>query len=239
MKFAYLIEPPFNFVTPKGEVTGSDVELARHVFAELGINKFEPMETEFAELLPGLDTGMWRMTTGLFATNERRALASFSRPIWALPDGFLVTKGNPLGISGYRSVADNGDAILAVIRDQFQHRSAISLDVPSERIRIFDTYTHAAKAVRDGSVAAYASVGRAHSGFIAQHTDWGLDLITVSASEKAPAFGSFAFALGDNALRRSVDEVLSHYLGSEDHRRMARQYGFSDSEVDLVASTQS
>jgi polar amino acid transport system substrate-binding protein len=238
MKFAYLIEPPFNFVTPDGEATGSDIELAQHVFAELGITKFEPMETEFAELLPGVAAGKWRLTTGLFATEERRALARFSRPIWALPDGFLVTKGNPLGLSGYRSVAENGEAVLAVIRDQFQYCSAISFNVPSKRILIFDTYIEAAMAVREGNANAYASVGRAHSGFIGQHSDWEFDLVTVNASEKPPAFGSFAFATGDDAFRTLVDDVLSRYLGSEDHRRMAKRYGFSDSEIDLVTDTQ-
>lgn len=29
MKFAYLIEPPFNFLSETGEVTGCDVELAK------------------------------------------------------------------------------------------------------------------------------------------------------------------------------------------------------------------
>lgn len=97
MKFAYLIEPPFNYIDAVGRVTGCDVELARHVFAQLSIERFEPVEAEFAELLPGLAAGRWRMTTGLFGTEERRTLAAFSRPIWALPDGLLVREGNPFG----------------------------------------------------------------------------------------------------------------------------------------------
>ncbi len=235
MKFAYLIEPPFNYVAHDGEVTGSDVELARHVFSELGIEAFEPIETEFSELLPGLEDGRWRMTTGLFSTDERRSSACFSRPIWALPDGLLVYKDNPLGLSGYSSIANNEQAILAVIRDQIQHRSAISFKVPQDRIQIFETYNQAAEAVRCGSVHAYSSVARAHGGFVAQHPDWNLDFVTVDASEKPPAFGSFGFALHDTAFRDSVDEVLLRYLGSEDHRRMVSLHGFSDAEVDIVA----
>ena len=95
MKFAYLIEPPFNYRTDDGKVTGCDVELAQTVLAELGAAKVDLIETEFSELLSGVSEGRWQMTTGLFATAERRKLASFSRPIWALPDGLLVKKGNP------------------------------------------------------------------------------------------------------------------------------------------------
>ena len=236
MKFGYLIEPPFNYVDNSGRVTGCDVELARHVFSELGIVNFEPVETEFAELLPGLGNARWRMTTGLFGTDERRQSAQFSRPIWALPDGLLVAKDNPMGLSGYQSVASNPQVRLAVIRDQFQHRSAIELRVREDQIAIFETYTEAAIAVRDREVDAYASVGMAHTGFIKQNADWPLELILVPSHENLPAFGSFAFGLEDSELLREVDTVLSEYLGTEAHRKMVARFGFSDQEVELVAA---
>jgi len=234
MKFAYLIEPPFNYADSAGHITGSDVELARHVFSQLGIEEFQPVEAEFANLLPGLADGRWRMTTGLFSTDERRTLACFSRPIWALPDGLLVHQGNPLALTGYTSFAKTEGATLAVIRDQFQHRSAVEFGVPAKRTKTFETYTEAAKAVRDGQADAYASVGRAHSGFIELHQDWNVELVMVPAVEKPPAFGSFAFALCDTKFRDEVDEVLSIYLGGRAHRHMAGGFGFSDSEIDLV-----
>lgn len=234
MKFADLIEPPFNYIDAAGRVTGCDVELARHVFSQLGIERFEPVEAEFAELLPGLAAGRWQMTTGLFGTEERRMLAGFSRPIWALPDGLLVRSGNPLQLSGYTSVARTNAARLAIIRDQFQHRSAMEFGVSDQRIEIFETYSEAARAVRDGRVGAYASVARAHTGFMEQNPDWKVELVVIPATEKPPAFGSFAFALDDIELRGKVGEVLSAYLGSSEHRRMAARFGFSDAEVDLV-----
>lgn len=234
MKFAYLIEPPFNYVDADGRVTGCDVELARKIWSELGIADFEPIETEFAELLPGVAASRWRMTTGLFATDERRKTAQFSCPIWALPDGLLVRDGNPLGLKGFRSVAESNQTKLAVIRDQFQHRSAVEFGVSEERIIVFDTYTEAADAVRTGEADAYASVGRAHAGFIEQHSDWTLELVQVPAEEKPPAFGSFAFSLADKQLRKGVDSVLSKFLGTEAHREMVSRFGFTDDEVDMV-----
>ena len=235
MKFAYLIEPPFNRLDGAGRVTGCDVELARYVFDKLGIKEFEPIETEFSELLPGLEANRWRMTTGLFGTDERRKCALFSRPIWALPDGLLVAKGNPLGLDGYRSLAKSRNAKLAVIRDQIQHRTAVELGVDENRISVFGTYTEAAKAVQDGTVGAYASVGRAHSGFIERHPHSFLDLVLVPTEEKPAAFGSFAFALSDTNLRQDVDAVLIDFIGTKDHRQLVARFGFSDDEVDLVA----
>ena len=234
MKFAYLIEPPFNYREVDGRVTGCDVELARVVFQRLGVKEFELVETEFANLLPGLADARWQMTTGLFATIERQQIASFSRPIWALADGLLVRKGNPLGLTGYKSVANDESCILAVIRDQFQHRSAINFDVPEARIRIFETYAAAADAVRNGMADAYVSVARAHTGFIERHPALDLECVVVPAHEKPPAFGSFGFAKSATEFRASVDAVLDAYIGSNEHRATMATFGFSDAEIDLV-----
>ena len=234
-KFAYLIEPPFSYKNRDGTVTGSDIELARAVLAKVGNGAFEAVETEFAQLLPGVAEGRWRMTTGLFETAERRRMAAFSRPIWALPDGLLVRRGNPQQLTGYRSAARKSGCRLAVIRDQFQHRSAVEFGVPHARILIFDTYAGAAEAVLEGRADAYASVSQAHSGFLRQNSSLELEVVAVPAEEKEPAFGAFAFNKRDDDFRRAIDRALLEYLGSADHRSMMRSFGFSDAEVDLVA----
>lgn len=220
MKFAYLIEPPFNYRTPNGTVTGTDVELAKIVVDELSLGVFEPIETEFSELLPGVADGRWKMTTGLFSTEEREKTASFSSPIWALPDGLLVSVGNPKGLTGYRSVAESDNCIIAVIRDQFQHRSAIDFGVADKNLKVFETYTEAANAVLSGTVDAYASVGRAHTGFIDLNHENRLEVVTVPVSEKQPAFGSCAFSKQDDVFREDVNGVLKSYLGLKQHRTM-------------------
>ncbi len=232
--FAWLTEAPFNMRAADGSLTGCDVELARTVLAMAG-RSFEPVEAEFAALLPGLADGRWQMTTGLFATPERRRLASFSRPIWALPDGLLVRAANPLRLSGYRSAVGTDGCVLAVIRDQVQHRAALSFGMPQARILVLETYDEAARAVLDGRAHAYASVARAHTGFIARHPELPLEVVAVGPDEKAPAFGSFAFARADEALRQGVDAALLAWLGSAEHRAMMMTFGFSEAEIDLVA----
>jgi len=237
MKFAYLIEPPFNHKMPDGSVTGTDVELAKFIVNELSLGDFEPIEAEFAELLPGVASGRWRMTTGLFATDERKLTASFSIPIWALPDGLLVSAGNPKKLSGYRSIAAQENCTLAVIRDQFQHRSAIDFGVPESRLNIFETYTEAANAVLAHTVDAYASVGRAHTGYIDLNDEARLEVVTVPSTEKQPAFGSFAFSKQDDVLREDVNRVLRTYYGSKSHREMMHSFGFTDVEINMVVNS--
>jgi polar amino acid transport system substrate-binding protein len=190
MRFAYLIEPPFNFLSREGTVTGCDIALARAALDLAGICDLEFVETEFAQLLPGLGEGRWEMTTGLFATEERRKAAAFSRPIWALSDGLLVHKGNPLGLTGYASIARGENCVVAVIRDQIQHRAAIAARIPADRILVFETYPEAARAVLDSRAQAYASVARAHIGFLEKSAHPELEAVTVSVREAQPALGA-------------------------------------------------
>lgn len=96
---------------------------------------------------------------------------------------------------------------------------------------IFQTNGAAAKALRAGDLDAYANVGRAHAGFIAQNPDWGLGWVTVPRWGKAPAFGSFAFGL-HTGLLRDVDKVLASFLGSAAHRDMVAPFGVSAADVD-------
>src|SRR5262249_2499540 len=147
MKFAFLVEAPFNYRSADGAVTGCDVELARSVLSTVGIPELELIETEFAQLIPGVAQGLWRMTTGLFATEERRKIAAFSRPIWALADGLLVRRGNPKRLTGYTAVAQIADCRIAVIRNQIQHQAALDFGTPADRVLICDTYDAAAQAV--------------------------------------------------------------------------------------------
>ncbi len=131
-------------------------------------------------------------------------------------------------------MADTTQCIVAVIRDQFQHRSAVEFGVPDERILIFENYAEAADAVENGSAAAYASVARAHSGFLEQNPEMNLELIPIPTSEKQPAFGCFAVAKSDDKFRHCINEILAAYIGSQQHRTLMARFGFTNSEIDLL-----
>ncbi|MDF2996518.1 MAG: transporter substrate-binding protein [Xanthobacteraceae bacterium] len=234
-RFAYLIEPPFCYRAADGEVTGCDVEVARHVFRTLGYTSFVSVETEFADLLPGLEDGRWHMTTGMFVTPERARRATFCRPVWALPDGLLVAGGNPHGITGYGSLAREPALRLGVVQDQMQHRTALDIGVPEARIRIFANYPEAAAAVAGGVVDAYASVAMAHAGHLAEHPASGLSIVEVPVSDKPAAVGAFAVPRAANDLRDAIDAALAGFLGSSEHRALMARFGFSDAQVDLIA----
>lgn len=223
-RFAYLHEPPFCFTQADGSVAGHDVELIAHVAALAGF-RLDMVETEFCELLPGLTDGRWEITTGLFATTERRSIAHFTRPIWSLPDGLMVQRGNPLSLAGYRSIATNGQARLAVIRDQVQHQAALENGVLPEQISIFSTQAEAASAVIDGVADAYASVAMAHRGYAVHNSGASIEVIDVSPTERPPEAGAFAIAKGADGLLERIDTALAATIGTPWQKALEQKYG--------------
>lgn len=235
MKFAYLIEPPFNYHDDNGAIKGCDIELATHVFREIGVHSVEFIEAEFAELLPGLQSKKWDVTTGLFATKQRRITAQFSRPIWALPDGLLIREADEKRIQSYRSIANDKSLRLAVIRNQFQVSNAESLEVSSKQILTFDTYEEAARAVESGTVDAYASVAKAHEGYLERYNKPNLRALTIMPEEIPPSFGCFGFSLESNDLRVAFDQVLQRFLCSKEHMVMTQKYGFTQADIQRLS----
>ncbi|HVR66569.1 MAG TPA: hypothetical protein VMT98_08000 [Verrucomicrobiae bacterium] len=85
-------------------------------------------------------------------------------------------------------------------------------------------------------VDIYDSVARAHLAFSAQRPELNLAVARVSAAEKEPAFGCFAFAKHDDAFRHAYDRALVEYPRSKAHRAVSARFGFRDDEIDLIVS---
>lgn len=225
--FAYLDEPPFCHPGKGGGAEGSDVELVAATLAALGLPKFEAQLTTFAELLPGLVSGRWTLTTPLFITPERQAIVDFSRPVWSLTDGLLVRSGAQERWTGYRAIA-SANARLVVVGGQVQEQTGVDAGIAPDKVLRVATQEEAVQAVSDGRADAYASVAMAHRGYLARQPD--PSLAVVIASDGAPASGAFAFGKSSAALRRRFDDALARLLGSDWHRAMMARHGFRAGE---------
>ena len=233
--FAYLDEPPFCAPAADGPV-GCDVEVAFGVLRAIGVEGIETRLVTFAELLPGVASGAWQISTPLFITEERARLVKFSRPVWSLADGFMVQAGNPKRLTSYRALAAHGDARLVVVADQVQEQRALGAGLDAARVLRVATQPEAVAAVREGRADAYASVAMAHRGFLRAVPDAQLDVVDFGAEGGAAAEGAYSFAKSNADLRRAFDDALGRFLGSPVHRAIMRRYGFADVDVERVLS---
>jgi polar amino acid transport system substrate-binding protein len=233
---AYIEEPPFGWTEQDGTPTGADIELAEAVLREIGVTWIEHRLTTFSELLPGVEAGRWDMNVPLFVTPERAARAAFSVPVWAIGDGFLVPAGNPKSLKSYASLAKRRDARLGIIAGQVQHDSAREAGVTEDQIAIFEHQGDAIAAVRSGAIDAYASTALGNRILAESIGDSFLEAVEhdrgASEKDRNLPVGAFSFNRRNSDLLNAVNEHLSSYLGSSDHRARMARFGLTHNEID-------
>ena len=234
---AYLDEPPFGVPARAGaRPSGCDIDLADHVLTAVGVRTICYTLTTFPELIPGLLTGRWSMTTGIFVTADRAATIEYSKPIWVANDGFVVRRGDAARYTSYEAVASAPNAILAVVRNQVQHQTALRAGIPRERIAVFPDQDTAASAVRQGRTDAFASTAIGNWAYVQRANDPALTAVAnrQSASPVSLLRGAFAFAKHAHDLRAVINEALGRYLGSDEHLAVMASYGFSEDDLQPV-----
>lgn len=233
VSIAYLEEPPFYWTAKDRSVTGSDIELADAVLKAIGVTAIEYHPTSFDELIPGVQQGRWDMNVPIFVTEERAERVTFSSPVWALGDGFLVQRGNPKELTSYEAVGARKDARLATIAGQVQIGSAKSAGVSDGQIVIFKDQAEALDALLAGEVDAYASTALGNRVLAGANSKLEAVAHAKSKDGNVPV-GAFSFNKNTKDLIQAVNGQLSKFLGTPDHRARMAKYGLTATEIDSV-----
>ena len=231
IRVAYVDEPPFYWTGSDGDATGVDIELAEAVLGAIGATSVEFIPVEFGELLPGLKAGQWEVNVPIFITPERAREVSFTRPVWSLVDGFVVAKGNPLGLNGYADVAAQPAARLGVIPGQVQLDAAITAQVPDERLVRFRDQAEGVAALLAGTIDAFAGTALGNRAVTASEP--ALEDVVLVVGVEGALSGAFSVRRG-SALLDPLNRELGNYLGSKERRESAARYGMTATEIDPV-----
>lgn len=235
IRIAYIEEPPFYWTGTNDVATGADIELADVILRLLGATSVEHQLTTFEELLPGVQQGRWDMNVPIFITPDRSNYVSFSDPVWAIGDGFLLRHGNPKSLTSYKSAAARTDARLGLVTGTVQIDAAKSAGVSDDRIVIFKDQPAAIEALLAGSIDAYVATAVGNRAIADKHQT--LEAVAHEQTKDwKPPFGGFSFRKDNHRLVDAVNEQLRKYLGSADHRSRMAKYGITDTEIDAVIS---
>lgn len=231
VRIGHTVEPPYAWRSADGRVTGEAPELARAVFARLGIERIEWVEVQFGSLIPQLRTGRYDViAAGMYVTPARAQQIAFSRPSFCTHAVLLVRRDDPLDLHGYADVARAPAARLAVLAGAVEGDAALAAGVPAARIAVYPDAAAAAQAVAGGYADALA-LSAPSVQWLADH-----DARVVRARDAAPAApaagcGAFGFRQSDAALREHFDAALGALLGSPEHTALVRPFGFTAAEL--------
>ncbi|WP_312380731.1 ectoine/hydroxyectoine ABC transporter substrate-binding protein EhuB [Pseudomonas oryzihabitans] len=231
VRIGYANETPFAFTALDGSVTGESPEIVKKIFEKMGVNKVDPVLTEWGSLIPGLRAGRFDViAAGMYITPERCKQVLFTDPQYQLPDALLTKSGNPKNLHSYDDFANSG-ATLAIMAGTVNLGYARDAGIKDEQILQVPDTAAQLQAVRAGRADAAVGTQLTMKGLAEKGGD-SLEAVTEFKDDPShTGYGALAFRPEDKALRDAVNAELKKWLGSEEHLATVAPFGFDKLNV--------
>lgn len=231
-------EIPFGYIDKNGHLTGEAPELAKVIFKRLGVDKVQPVPTEFGSLIPGLNSQQFDVVAaGMYVNPERCQQVIFADPDYQMLDSFIVRKGNPKGLHSYKDVVAK-KAKFATGTGYAEIQYAVEAGYKEGDILIVPDQVAGLNAVEAGRVDVFAGTALTTR-----------QVVTKSSKAEATApfaplvkgkphvdGGAFAFRPTETRLRDAFNVELRKLKKSGELFRILRPFGFTKAEMtDLTA----
>lgn len=233
-------EIPFGYIDKNGDLTGEAPELAKVIFKRLGVEKVQPVPTEFSSLIPGLNSQQFDViSAGMFINPERCQQVIFADPDYEVLDAFIVAKGNPKKLNTYADVKKSG-AQMASGTAYAEIEYAVDAGIPRDDIQVYPDQLAGLLAVAQGRADAFAGTSLTVRRVIEQtgnnKVESSKPFLPQVDGEDAHGAGGFAFRPGETRLRDAFNRELHKMKDSGELLRVVKPFGFTETEMtDLTA----
>ncbi|MFF7789453.1 ectoine/hydroxyectoine ABC transporter substrate-binding protein EhuB [Streptomyces sp. NPDC007991] len=231
-------EIPFGFIDKNGELTGEAPELAKVIFKRLGVDRVQPVPTEFGSLIPGLNSQQFDVVAaGMYVNPERCEQVIFSDPDYQMLDAFIVRKGNPKGLRNYKDVVEK-KAKFATGTGYAEIQYAVEAGYKESDILIVPDQVAGLNAVEAGRVDVFAGTALTTREVVkksakAESTEPFAPLVDGKPHVDG---GAFAFRPTETKLRDAFNVELRKLKKSGELFRILKPFGFTKAEMtDLTA----
>jgi len=239
VRIGYANEKPFAYTTPDGTVTGESPEIARKIFAKLGVKKVDAVLTEWGSLIPGLRAGRFDViAAGMYVTPERCKQVAFANPQYQIQDTLLTLPGNPKNLHSYADIAKNPNVKLAVMAGSVEYGYAHDSGVSDAQLLQVPDTTAQLQAVRAHRADAAAGTALTMKDLAAKTPGQVEALQKFVDDPKHTGYGALAFRPEDTDLRDAVNKQLKAWLGTPDHLATVAPFGFDKSNLPTKTTAQ-
>ncbi|MFJ3496413.1 ectoine/hydroxyectoine ABC transporter substrate-binding protein EhuB [Streptomyces sp. NPDC086091] len=231
-------EIPFGYIDRDGELTGEAPELARVVFKRLGVDRVQPVPTEFGSLIPGLNSQQFDVVAaGMYVNAERCEQVLFADPDYQMLDSFIVRKGNPKGLRDYGDVVAK-KARFATGTGYAEIEYAVEAGVKESDILIVPDQVAGLNAVEAGRVDVFAGTALTTREVVKKSAKAEATKPFSPLVDGKPRVdgGAFAFRPTETGLRDAFNTELRALKKSGELLRVLKPFGFTEAEMtDLTA----
>ncbi|MEU9972481.1 ectoine/hydroxyectoine ABC transporter substrate-binding protein EhuB [Streptomyces sp. NPDC051014] len=233
-------EIPFGFIDRNGELTGEAPELAKAVFKRLGVDRVQPVPTEFGSLIPGLNSQQFDVVAaGMYVNPERCEQVIFADPDYQMLDSFIVRKGNPKGLHDYKDVVAK-KAKFATGTGYAEIQYAVEAGYKESDILIVPDQVAGLNAVEAGRVDVFAGTALTTREVVKKSAKAEATKAFAPLVDGKPHVdgGAFAFRSAETKLRDAFNVELRKLKKSGELLRILRPFGFTEAEMTDLAAKQ-
>ncbi|MFY1621384.1 ectoine/hydroxyectoine ABC transporter substrate-binding protein EhuB [Micromonospora sp. WMMD736] len=227
-------EVPYGY-TEGDEVTGEAPEVAKAVFAAMGIDNVDATQVEFGQLIPALNAGQYDMVAaGMAILPSRCENAQFSAVDYVTPTALLVPTGNPEQVNNFQDILDKNLAI-AVLSGTVEEAVARDIGIPADRIQPYDGQPEMLQALLDNRAYAGALTDISLRRMVADNPDAPLEVtagfVPVVEGQEQIQAGGFVFRTGDDDLVAEFNTELDKLHASGEWLEIVQPFGFTEDNV--------
>ncbi|MFJ1804718.1 MULTISPECIES: ectoine/hydroxyectoine ABC transporter substrate-binding protein EhuB [unclassified Streptomyces] len=231
-------EIPFGYIDRDGRLTGEAPELAKAIFKRLGVDKVQPVPTEFGSLIPGLGSQQFDVVAaGMYVNPDRCEQVIFADPDYQMLDAFIVRKGNPKGLHTYRDVVEKG-ARFATGTGYAEIQYAVEAGYEQDDILVVPDQVAGLNAVEAGRVDVFAGTALTAREVVKKSAkaEATKPFAPLVGGKPHVDGGAFAFRPTETKLRDAFNTELRKLKKSGELFRILRPFGFTEAEMtDLTA----
>ncbi|WP_202080413.1 ectoine/hydroxyectoine ABC transporter substrate-binding protein EhuB [Caldalkalibacillus salinus] len=238
-------ERPYAYATSSGELTGLNVEIAKAVFAKLGIEEVDGTLAQFGSLIPGLQAERFDVVTaGMYITPDRCEQATFAEPEYSIGEGLAVQEGNPLNLNSYEDIIDNPDATIGIMTGAIEETYLKDMGIADGQIQSVSDNASAIEALKAGRVDAITMTGPSLQQVLDTHGDEGIERVMdftqpVIDGESIRGYGSAVFRHEDTDFVEAYNEGLQELKDSGELLEIYEEFGFTEEELPGDVTTES
>lgn len=230
-------ENPYAFETAEGELTGEAVEVARAIFAEMGIEEMEGKLVDFGSLISGLQANQFdAITAGMFVNPDRCQQVAFANPEYRVGEALGVAEGNPKNLHSYEDIAADASIKVGVMVGAIEIDYMKAAGVAEDQMEILNDQPAVIAALSTGRVDAVTMTGPSLQAFLDSGQSAGIERVAdfkqpVVDGEEVWGYGATAFRFEDEALRQAFNDGLQKLKDDGKLLDILQQFGFTEAEL--------
>ena len=227
-------EKPYNYMDAEGNLTGSEIDLAREIAKSIGIEEVQGVAMNFDSFIPAIMAGRIDTCLPIFVKPPRCQKIQYCRSHLIEGQSAIVSSGNPKSINGWDDLVSK-DVKIGLIAGTTPNEIAKSAGVDDGKITRFQDTTTMSAGMKSGRVDV---IVEATSTIRLMYEELDSSKFERVSSWSKPSnysgsitfFAAYPFSLDATDLKDAFDSRLEIMLANGKVNEITGKYGFGQAD---------